>query len=120
MWALINSQDQEVFIVIDALDECPLSERRELLKVIKELLDGDTRKVHILATSRPEPDISARLKELSIAIDIEGLIKNDIVLFVQTELSQNTKLNRWNNDLKSQIVERLTAVEETYVEHFHT
>jgi hypothetical protein len=34
---MINGLEQDVFIVIDALDDCPLPERRELLGFIEEL-----------------------------------------------------------------------------------
>ena len=48
-----------IFIVLDALDECPDSPgfpppRREVLQLVKELVDLRMRELYICATSRPE------------------------------------------------------------------
>jgi hypothetical protein len=53
-------QTQEIYIVLDALDECsirkgPLSEG--LLAWIQSFSDFEQRNVHLLVTSRPEHDI---------------------------------------------------------------
>lgn len=119
IWRLIDSRDHDVFIVFDALDECPVPERDKLLDFIKELWNRGNGKVHILATSRQEPDIKAKLEKLhTIAVDIEHLIKNDIVLFVQATLLEDDRLSRWDNSLKNEIREKLTAVDETYVKNY--
>lgn len=47
-----------VVIIIDALDECPYSIRRdELFPTLHRLVSKDTGGLHILLTSRPESDI---------------------------------------------------------------
>jgi hypothetical protein len=58
---VIDSIEGEVFIVMDALDECPQTtdrlERKELLGRIRTLLGKHSNNLHILATSRPGRDI---------------------------------------------------------------
>ena len=113
---IIKGLEQDLFIVIDALDECPLPERRQLLRYIIELRNEDNGKVHILATSRREPDIDSKLnKPPTITMNIEGQFGEDINLFVKTALCENEKLKQWDKDSKSQIMKELTAVNETYV-----
>lgn len=120
IWSIINGLKQDVFIVIDALDECPLPERHELLEFIEELCKRGDAKVHILATSRQEPDINAKLKESpTVAVDIEHRVQNDIVLFVQNALLNDKELSRWDGGSKSRIKEKLTAFDETYVRRFY-
>lgn len=120
IWSIINGLEQDIFIVINALNECPLLERRELLNYINELRNKGNTKVHILATSRREPDIDAKLKEPpTIAINIEHLLKGDIKLFVQAALLKDEKLSQWDKDSKSLIREKLTTVNETYVRYFY-
>jgi hypothetical protein len=120
IWDIIKRSEQDLFIVIDALDECPLSKRPQLLHHIIELCNKSDRKVHILATSRREPDIDSKLKEPpTIAMDIEGQFGEDIKIFVEAALCENEKLRRWDKDSKSQIMKKLTAVNETYVNYIN-
>ena len=118
LWNIIKGTKQNLFIVIDALDECPLPERRELLRRINELRNEGNGKVHILATSRREPDIDDKLNEPpTVAMNIEDQFGADIKLFVEASLCEDEKLARWDENSKSQIREKLTAVDETYVNY---
>ncbi|KAJ4423002.1 hypothetical protein N0V82_002396 [Gnomoniopsis sp. IMI 355080] len=53
-----------VFIIVDALDECPISERGEVLGVIQRLKDSGPANLHLLLTSRPETDIRFSMEPL--------------------------------------------------------
>ncbi|KAJ5589982.1 protein kinase domain family protein [Penicillium hetheringtonii] len=69
---LEDSQDK-VFLIIDAMDECPVKDhdgRSSLLEFIEQLLSKHPSKLHILATSRPEPDIRSRLEQY-LNVDLE-------------------------------------------------
>jgi hypothetical protein len=51
-----------IFIILDALDECPdssglLPPCSEVLQLVKELVDLHLHELYICATSRPEVDI---------------------------------------------------------------
>ena len=51
-----------LYIVMDALDECPnssglVTQRQEVLEILKDLIDLKLSHVHFCVTSRPEVDI---------------------------------------------------------------
>src|SRR6202046_4788632 len=81
-----------LFIVLDALDECPDSSgipspRDEVLQLLKELVDLDLQELHICATSRPEVDIRAVLEPLafrSISLHDEAGQKSDIDDYIRS------------------------------------
>lgn len=104
----------EVFIVIDAVDECPQTndrpERKKLLGCIHNLLSKHSTNLHVLATSRPEHDIDSELKRYP-AINIETFVDGDIRYFVKSSL-QSGDLQVWSDDVKRKIEEKLLSTEE--------
>jgi len=59
-----------IYIVVDAVDECPNfpgrpSAREKVLTLIKELVDLKLPNVHLCVTSRPEMDIRSELEPLT-------------------------------------------------------
>ena len=80
-----------IYIVLDALDECPDCSglpppRSEVLQLVKELVDLRLRGLYICATSRPEVDIRAVLEPLafrSVSLHDESGQKTDIADYVQ-------------------------------------
>ena len=107
-----------VFIVLDALDECPDSSgfpspRDEVLQLVKELVDLHLQELHICATSRPEVDIRAVLEPLasrSVSLHDETGQKSDIADYVRNVVnsSPSTAMRRWRVDDKSLVIETLT------------
>lgn len=87
--ARISSQ---VYLVFDALDECPENasskERGSLLALLVGLLERHRNKAHILATSRPEEDISQALGKFS-KVDLEVRLAEDVQRFVTTSISRH-------------------------------
>lgn len=102
---------EEVFFVVDALDECPKAcEREELLVVIAEIKSWSPSNLHLLMTSRQEPDIEEALVPLltSPAIPIQGShIDLDIKLHVADQLDSDSNLKRWPEDVKMEIANAL-------------
>jgi hypothetical protein len=108
----------QVFIVLDALDECPDSSgipppRSEVLQLMKELVDLRLRRLYICATSRPEVDIRAVLQPLafrSVSLHDESGQKADIADYVQNVVnsSVSTAIRRWRADDKNLVIETLT------------
>jgi len=91
---LILEAFDDVYIVLDALDEC--AERRDLLKWITEMKKD---KLHLLVTSRPEEDIAMRLRLLepdNVCMEPE-LVKSDIARYIDSVLDEE---NQWSNDMK--------------------
>ncbi|KAH9015074.1 hypothetical protein EDB84DRAFT_798173 [Lactarius hengduanensis] len=107
-----------IFIVLDALDECPDSSsipspRDEVLQLVKELVDLRLQGLHICATSRPEVDIRAVLEPLasrSVSLHNESGQQSDIADYVRNvvNLSSSAAMRRWRVDDKKLVIETLT------------
>ncbi len=107
-----------IFIVLDALDECPDSSgipspRSVVLQLVKELIDLDLQELHICATSRPEVDIRAVLEPLafrSVSLHDESGQKTDIADYNRNVVNSflSTAMRRWRVDDKNLVIETLT------------
>lgn len=102
----------DVFIVVDALDECPEKneEREELLSTVEELHSWSRRELHLLVTSRRLPDIEAVLDPIltTPAISIQNeQIDVDIQLHIKCELAAISKKRKWSDDLKTEVEDAL-------------
>lgn len=75
-----------VYIMVDSLDEC--GDRAELLRWIQAAADWNSDKLHLLFTSRREPDIRSRLDGVARAcrVMIDGESQNDIWLYLDAQL----------------------------------
>ena len=114
---LILLSQGPIFIVLDALDECPdssgiTSPRNEVLQLVEELVDLHLQELHICATSRPEVDIQAVLEPLafrSVSLHDEIGQKLDIADYVQSVVnsSPSAAMRRWRADDKSLVIETL-------------
>jgi hypothetical protein len=74
-----------IFIVMDALDECPESglptARETVLNFVKDLVRLQLPNLHICATSRPEVDIQTMLKPLAVnAISLHDETRQNLLL----------------------------------------
>ena len=107
-----------IFIVLDALDECPdsftfPSPRDEVLHLVKGLVDLRLPELHICTTSRPEIDIRAVLEPLafrSVSLHNESGQKSDIAHYVRNVVnsSPSTAMKRWRAEDKNLVIETLT------------
>jgi hypothetical protein len=100
---------EDVYIVLDALDECCTrtgTHTKGLLSWIKDLLGSCQRNIHLLVTSRPEQDIQSKLsdlvhKENTIPIQSD-LISGDIYAYIHTRVRQGDGLRRWREQREVQ------------------
>jgi ankyrin repeat domain-containing protein 50 len=101
-----------VFIVIDALDECPKGEEREsLLAVLSNIKSRTMYNLHTLVTSRREPDVEENLTPLitSQPISLQGVeVDGDIQAHISSVLATDPKLKKWPDDIKHEIEVTLT------------
>jgi hypothetical protein len=101
----------DVFLIIDALDECPSRncERETLLDCICHIHEGKHQNLHLLCTSRREADIEAALEPLlssgpNIDIDLsryKRAVDHDIGLHVDTMLAGRA-YDPWPENLKKE------------------
>ena len=108
----------QIFIILDALDECPdslgiPSPRGEVLQLVKELVDLRVHGLYICATSRPEIDIRAVLQPLafrSVSLHDESGQKMDIVDYIRNvvNLSPSAAMRRWRAEDRNMVIETLT------------
>ncbi|KAB8250243.1 hypothetical protein BDV35DRAFT_377523 [Aspergillus flavus] len=110
-----NHTGDRLFLIFDALDECPdneVHERDLLFQVLKGLIDEHGEKIHLLATSRYEENIRCHLEE-SLEIDLEDRMNNDVEAFVRDALDHG-KLSRWKKEkgVNDQILAKLLDTKE--------
>jgi len=98
----------QVYIIIDALDEC--TELGNVLSWIEEILDWDPGKPHVLTTSRKQPDIEDRLgPRIAGGIGLTRVVVNrDIAIYIRDMLEKDSKLKLWPNEIKEEIANALT------------
>ena len=105
-----------VYIVVDALDECPStsavpSPREEVLTLIEELIKSKSSNLRICVTSRPETDIKGVLDPLifrSISLHDESGQKRDIEDYIKSVINTHPKNKRWKADHKQLVINVLT------------
>lgn len=107
----ITKEFSQVFIIIDALDECDIiNEKHDILTALSEIKLRNLAPLHMLVTSRPYTDIEeALLPHLSQpALQLQGeYIDSDIRSHILWQLATDSKLKRWPKDVKAEIQESL-------------
>jgi hypothetical protein len=100
------------FILIDALDECPVAnnERQDLMELLKTIHGYGLPNVHILATSRKEQDIEQALAPI-ISIPPVGIqntvVDEDIRTYVTRQLTDDPFLKNWPQAIQMEIEKKL-------------
>ncbi|KAH8979087.1 hypothetical protein EDB92DRAFT_2074137 [Lactarius akahatsu] len=107
-----------IYIILDALDECPNSRgiptpREEVLTLVKDLVNLRLPHLHICVTSRPEFDIRATLGPLalhSVSLHDQSGQKKDIVDYVHSVVysDSETMMKKWREGDKKMVVEALS------------
>jgi hypothetical protein len=105
-----------VYIIIDALDECPdtsgtPSAREQVLDFIDELVNQNLTNVHLCVTSRPEIDIRKALdplQPLEISLHDEDGHKNDIVEYIKSVIYTDRKMRSWKDEDKKLVFDTLS------------
>jgi hypothetical protein len=112
---MINAPRQApIFIIIDAIDECQgtidtPSARKDVLDLVKELIDLQCEHLRICITSHPEPDTRSPLYLIACSMslhDEEGQ-KEDISKYITHVVNRQTD-NEWTNDDKKIVIETLS------------
>ncbi|EMD36623.1 hypothetical protein CERSUDRAFT_124368 [Gelatoporia subvermispora B] len=108
--------DHPVYIIIDALDECPNSgipaPRKRMLTLAGDLITMHLPNLHICITSRPERDIAVVLKPLAsqcIGIDAEDGQSRDIARYVCAAVESDSGYELWEGEEKALVIKELSA-----------
>ena len=96
-----------VYVIVDALDECPntsvWSPRAKVLNLIEELIKPQFPNLRICVTSRPETDIMDVLDTLtfrSVSLHDEGGQNRDIEDYIKSVIYTDPKIRRWKAEHK--------------------
>jgi hypothetical protein len=105
-----------VYLIVDALDECPntyalSSPRSEVLTLLEDLVDSQMPNLRICVTSRPEADIKSILEPLtfrSVSLHEEQGQKEDIEYYIKSVVNANRSMRRWRPEHKQLVIDVLT------------
>ena len=105
-----------IYIIVDALDECPdvtraPSAREEVLELVEELVGLKLSNLHLCVASRPEIDIRKSLEPLDplqISLHDESGQKSDIIEYIKFVVHSDRKMRSWREEDKLLVVEVLS------------
>jgi hypothetical protein len=104
-----------IYIIVDALDECPNSPRTpsargKVLELIKELVVLELPNVHLCVASRPEIDIQKVLESLNsvqISLHNETGQEADIIAYIKSVVNSNSVLD-WTEEDENLVINTLS------------
>ena len=116
---MLSIPDQPpIYIILDALDECPNSygipsPREQVLALVTKLMELRLPHLHVCVTSRPEFDIRATLGRLalhSVSLHDQSGQRDDIVDYVKSVVYSDaeTMMKRWRDEDKKMVVETIS------------
>ena len=114
--SLAFSNDHPIYIIIDAIDECPNtfgipSPRELVLDLVKELVELSLPNLHIFVSSRPEIDIRTVLEPLTslrVSLHDETGQKKDIVEYICSVVHSDAKMGKWREQDRNLVIETLS------------
>jgi len=107
---------QPVYIIADALDECPdmsgmPTPRETVLGLVEDLIQMQLPSLHVCVTSRPEIDIKDVLEPLAyvaVSLHDENGQQKDISNYVSKVVYSDRKMRKWRDGEKKLVVEELS------------
>ena len=104
-----------IYIIIDAIDECPdisgPSARKKVLKLVEELVHLNLPNVHLCVTSRPQVDIQRVLEPLiplQISLHNEIGQKEDIIEYIKFIVQSDLSIQEWSGKDKQLVIDVLS------------
>jgi hypothetical protein len=104
------------YIIMDALDECPITStipslREEVLELVDELVGLDLPNLHICVTSRPEHDIRTVFEQStqrSVSLHDQSGQQQDIVNYIASFVHSDRRMRRWREEDKDLVIKTLS------------
>jgi hypothetical protein len=104
-----------VYIILDALDECPNTSamptpREKVLKLVEDLVSSNLPNLHMCVTSRPEPDIKFVLDPLGfhpVSIHGESGQRQDIDNYIKSFVHTDPNMQNWKAEDKQLVMDVL-------------
>ena len=114
--ALKFSNHGPIFIIVDAIDECPNtfgmpSPRELVLDLVKELVGLSLLNLHLCITSRPEIDIRTALEPLTshqVSLHDQTGQKKDIVEYVRSVVRSDARMGKWRDEDQNMVIKTLS------------
>jgi hypothetical protein len=105
-----------IFIVIDALDECPQSAgapspRERVLNLVEWLTNLHHSHLHVCVTSRPEADIQAVLEKWAthtVSLHNEGGQVEDINNYIEFFINSDASTRKWRKQDQQLVITKLS------------
>jgi len=107
-----------IFVIADALDECPSdigtpSARERVLDLVEDLAGSNYANLYMCITSRPEQDIQAVLNPLTsagrqVSLHEEHGQREDISLYVRSFVHSDRIMQRWREEDKQCVISTLS------------
>jgi hypothetical protein len=105
----------KIYIILDALDECPNNSgmptsREKVSNLLKDLISLRLPHVHICVTSRPEVDIQTALEQLAshrLSLHEEGGQKQDIIEYLKSVVESDPRMGKWREEDKQLVIDTL-------------
>jgi hypothetical protein len=105
-----------VFLIVDALDECPNtsalpSRRDEVLTLMEELIELRLPNLRLCVTSRPEADIKSVFDPLTsyvVSLHGEKGQMQDINNYIKSVVSTRRQMRKWKPEHKQLVIDALT------------
>jgi len=113
---LFVAAQQPIYIIVDALDECPdmsgmPTPREAVLNLLKDLVNMHLPNFHICVTSRSEIDIRTVLEPLAycaVSLHDENGQQKDISDYVSNVVYWDRNMRKWRDNEKKLVVEELS------------
>jgi hypothetical protein len=105
-----------IYIIVDALDECPnfprnQSAREEVLKLIEELVNSELPNLHLCVASQPEIDVRMvldPLTSLQLSLHDESGHRGDIIAYIKSVVRSDRRMRVWRKEDQNLVIDMLS------------